>query len=85
MIPPTPIAAESNPASREVRLRTGAWYGDRMLAIPIPPSWDVGVFSPRVGKRLTDEQIGARLEAPVRQATIRELLPRQDSPCRDHR
>jgi nickel-dependent lactate racemase len=73
MIPPTPIAAESNSASREVRLRTGAWYGDLMLAVPIPPSWDVGVFTPSVGKRLTDEQIVARLEAPVRQATIREL------------
>jgi nickel-dependent lactate racemase len=73
MIPPTPITAESNSASREMRLRTGVWYGDFMLAVPIPPSWDVDVFTPSVGKPLTDKQIVARLEAPVRQATIREL------------
>jgi lactate racemase len=73
MTPPASITAESNFASREVRLRTDAWYGDRVLTVPIPLSWDVSVFAPVVRNPLTDAQIMARLEAPVRQATIREL------------
>jgi nickel-dependent lactate racemase len=56
-----------------MRLRTGAWYGDHELAVPIPPSWDVGVFMPSVRKPLTDVQITARLEVPVGQPTLREL------------
>ena len=73
MTPPTAIPAEPDSAARELRLRTGAWYGDRTLTVPIPSSWDVSVCTPSVRKPLTDVQIMARLEAPVGQATIREL------------
>src|SRR5215218_3553707 len=73
MTPPASITAESNFASRGLRLRTDAWYGDRALTVPIPLSWDVSVFAPVVRNPLTDAQIMARLEAPVCQATIREL------------
>src|SRR5215218_5875413 len=76
MTPSAPKAAEIDLASREVRLRTSAWYGDLEFGLPIPPSWEVDVITPSVSKPLTDVQITARLEAPVGQPTIREL-------CRD--
>src|SRR5918911_1191800 len=56
-----------------LELRTGAWYGDRALRIPIPSSWDVTVFAPSAGAALTDAQIVERLESPTGQLTIREL------------
>src|SRR5438067_8417039 len=71
--PPVPITADGNLAHDELQLRTGAWYGDRMLTIPFPPSWDVAVFTPKVGEPLTDAQIAERLESPTGQPTIREL------------
>jgi nickel-dependent lactate racemase len=73
MIPPTLIDAQPDFSTRELRLRTGAWYGDLTSALSTPPSWDVGVFMPSAGKPLTDAQIMERLEAPVGQPAIREL------------
>ncbi|MDQ3913520.1 MAG: lactate racemase domain-containing protein, partial [Actinomycetota bacterium] len=67
------ITAEPNLAPGRLWLRTGAWYGDRAMAVPIPPSWNVDVHTLSTRKPLTDAQIMARLEAPVGQPTIREL------------
>jgi lactate racemase len=68
-----PITPGPHLAPGELRLRTGAWYGDRMLSLPVPPSWHVSAFTPGVGVPLTDIQIAEQLESPVGQPTIREL------------
>jgi nickel-dependent lactate racemase len=60
-------------APSEVGLRTGAWYGDRTLQLPVPSSWRVNIITPNVGKSLTDSEIAEQLESPVGQPTIREL------------
>jgi lactate racemase len=67
----------TNPAahSREsasLTLRTAAWYGDRLVDLELPNSWDTSVFSPRTDGVLTDEEISQRLESPVNQRPIRE-------------
>ena len=73
MNPPTPITPEPNLTPGELRLRTGAWYGDRLLTVRLPPSWNVEVFTPNVGVPLTDAQITQRLEAPVGQPPMRQV------------
>lgn len=70
-----PLLLEPRPkaAGAELRLRTGAWYGDRALRLPIPPSWQVDHHWPRLGRPLSDAEIAERLESPVGQPPIREL------------
>ena len=68
-----PLASESPLVAGELWLRTGAWYGDRKLRLPVPSSWHVKVYAPDAGMPLTDTQISEQLESPVGQATIREL------------
>jgi nickel-dependent lactate racemase len=73
MTHPAPITSEPKLAPGELRLRTGAWYGDRLVTVHVPPLWDIEVFTPNVGASLTDAQIAQRLESPVGQPPIREL------------
>ena len=73
MSPPTPVTPAPNLPAGELCLRTGAWYGDRLLTVRLPPSWNVEVFTPQVGVPLTDAQITQRLESPVGQPPIRQL------------
>jgi lactate racemase len=68
-----PIAPDLYRAPGELRLRTGAWYGEQMLRLPVPRSWHVNIFTPNGGVPLTDAQIAERLESPVGQPAIREL------------
>jgi nickel-dependent lactate racemase len=58
---------------RAIHLRTGAWYGDHPLVLPIPDGWDLVQHWPPAMTPLTDEMIAARLEDPVDQPPIREL------------
>ena len=58
------------PAS--LTLRTAAWYGDRLVDLELPNSWDTSIFTPSTGRVLTDEEISRRLESPVNQRPIRE-------------
>jgi nickel-dependent lactate racemase len=67
------MALGQHPAPGELRLRTGVWYGDHMLRLPVPPSWQLKVFTPNAGVPLTDAQIAEQLESPVGQPTIREV------------
>jgi nickel-dependent lactate racemase len=60
-------------APGELRLRTGAWYGEQMLRLPVPRSWQVNTFTPNGGVPLTDAEIAERLESPVGQPPILEL------------
>jgi nickel-dependent lactate racemase len=54
-------------------LRTGAWYGDRVLELELPSSWQVSTFWPRTPAPLSDAELAAAFEAPVGQPPIREL------------
>ena len=40
-----------------IQMRTGAWYGDSQLEIPVPNNWDVSVLNPQTPPPLTDAQI----------------------------
>src|SRR5437588_10694229 len=53
MSAPTPMTPTPNLTPGELHLRTGAWYGDRLLTVGLPPSWHVEVFTPDVGVPLT--------------------------------
>lgn len=57
----------------EIQLRTAAWYGDELFALPVPPEWDVTVFRPRTPPPLTDAQIEQVLESPCGQPPLRIL------------
>ena len=61
-------------------LRTGAWYGDKLLALEFPPDWDVAVFWPATPPPLTDEQILERLEQPVGQLPLPQLVQGKSRP-----
>jgi lactate racemase len=54
-------------------LRTGAWHGDRPLALPFPGDWDVTTWWPATPPPVTDDQIVRALDQPVGQPPIREL------------
>ena len=56
-----------------VRLRTGAWYGDRVLELEVPKNWQVLTFWPRTPSPRSDAELAAAFEAPVGQPPIREL------------
>src|SRR5215218_7305004 len=77
-----PIVRAPNPSSpsSHVGLRTGAWYGDEILSVSLPSSWDVTVYRPTTGPPLTDTQILERLEAPAGQPPLRELCKGKKRP-----
>src|ERR1700693_110940 len=56
-----------------LRLRTAAWYGDHVVTVPLPATWQVAVFRPQPLPALTDGQIAERFETPAGQARLREL------------
>ncbi|HWR53692.1 MAG TPA: lactate racemase domain-containing protein [Bryobacteraceae bacterium] len=57
----------------ELRLRSAAWYGDRLIRLALPADWSVNVVWPRTPPPLTDDQISAALAAPIGQAPIKDL------------
>ncbi|MBV9126124.1 MAG: DUF2088 domain-containing protein, partial [Planctomycetes bacterium] len=69
----SPIVPVLSYAPGALRLRTGAWYSEQVLQLPVPRHWQVNLFTPKEGEPLTDAQIAERLESPVGQPAIREL------------
>jgi nickel-dependent lactate racemase len=59
--------------TRELRLRTGAWYGDGDIGLPLPTEWTVETLWPSTPAPLTTGEIEAALLHPVGQPPIREL------------
>ncbi len=59
--------------SNALTLRTAAWYGDRLVTVAVPASWQVTVLAPPSASALTDAQISERCESPAGQPPIREL------------
>lgn len=64
----------------EEYIRTGAWYGDRLIRLGFPAEWDVTVLRPRTPPPITDGQILEALEHPVGQPPIRELCRGKSRP-----
>jgi nickel-dependent lactate racemase len=46
-------------------LSTAAWYGDRLLTIGLPSTWDLTVHWPRTPNELSDAEIRAAILEPV--------------------
>jgi len=68
------MAGDGEPgALSELALRSGAWYGDRMIALDIPSSWHLRTFWPQTPRPLSESELVAAFEAPVGQPPIREL------------
>lgn len=54
------------------RLRTGAWYGERSIAIEFPAGWEVAEHWPHPPPPLDEASIRARVERPIGQAPLRQ-------------
>lgn len=59
------------PATVELAVRLGAWYGDQERILEVPASWDVEVLAPSTPPPITDAEIRAAIENPVGQAPLR--------------
>lgn len=60
-------------AEQSRSMRTGIWYDDCSLNLEFPPTWDVTTLWPVTPPELTQAQIVAGLEHPVRQPPLRIL------------
>lgn len=56
-----------------VTLRCGAWYAEQPLTLRLPSRWQVSVLSPTTLPGLSEQEIGARVRAPIGQAPLRDL------------
>lgn len=54
-------------------LSTAAWYGDRLLDLGLPATWEVIVHLPTTPDPLTDDEILRTLRAPVGQSELATL------------
>lgn len=59
--------------SPTLQLRAGAWYGDYEIELAFPDHWTVETFWPHTPDPLTEEELEACLEHPVKQPPLREL------------
>jgi lactate racemase len=72
---------ESRPSqTRTLSVRTAAWYGDRDLELPMPSSWSLRVHRPGAAADLTPDEIRARLDHPLGQASLSELARGKSRP-----
>ena len=61
-------------------IKTGAWYGDTQIDIPIPPDWDVNVLWPATPPPLTAPEMVRILDQPVGQASLTEICRGKSRP-----
>jgi nickel-dependent lactate racemase len=66
--------------SSTLSLRTGAWYGDRLIELEIPPYWDVNIVRPNTPVPLTKKQIEINLLNPTGQDSIKNLCKGKSRP-----
>ena len=67
-------------ATTELHLRTRAWYGERVVTVPVPRSWDVTLFALTPRAPLSDAEIVQRLETPAAQRPLRDLARGKSRP-----
>ena len=63
------LAAETSRLS-SVKLKTGIWYGERLIDVDFPPNWQVEAYWPDTPAPLTEAEIEARMDDPVGRPTI---------------
>jgi lactate racemase len=61
-------------------IKTGAWYGDRQIDLPIPAGWEVNVLWPATPPPLTVAEMASLLDQPVGQVSITELCQGKSRP-----
>jgi nickel-dependent lactate racemase len=59
--------------NQTVRVRSGAWHGDKERSLSFPAKWDICVCPPKEAPALTDEQIQSVLDAPVGTPPLEQL------------
>ena len=57
----------------EIRLRVGAWYEDREIALPVPDDWDVDIRRPATPAPICEAEIERALLQPVAQRPLSEV------------
>ncbi|MGH9076860.1 MAG: lactate racemase domain-containing protein [Acidimicrobiales bacterium] len=67
---PTEVLGEA----RLLNLGSGAWHGDRSLAVLLPSQWSVKVHWPATPPEITDDEIRRCLDQPVGQPPLRRLV-----------
>jgi nickel-dependent lactate racemase len=65
---------------KSIPLRTGVWYGDELVELPIPAGWDVQLLSPATPPPLACADIEALLDRPIGQASVTELCRGKSRP-----
>lgn len=60
-------------ALTRISVRTGAWHGDRPLALDFPTTWHVRAWWPRTPAPLSDEQLRRCLASPVAARPLRDV------------
>lgn len=64
----------------EIRLRTGAWYRDAQIELPVPPGWEIEYRRPATPAPLSAAEIESALARPVGQRPLRELAAGRQRP-----
>jgi lactate racemase len=57
----------------KISIKTGAWYGDAQIDLPVPSGWEVNVLWPATPTPLTTEEMASILEHPVGQLPLAEM------------
>ena len=52
-------------SNKRVTVRSGAWFGDREVALNLPPSWEVNVLAPEEAPKMGEAQIEAAFARPI--------------------
>jgi hypothetical protein len=58
---------------KTVEIFSGAWHGDRPLALTFPESWDVQVIGANPGPQLDSAAMKAKIQSPIGTARLAEL------------
>lgn len=63
-----------------ISLRTGVWYGDRQIDLPIPSNWDVKIQWPDTPPPLSTEKLKEILDHPAGNATLNTICRGKSRP-----
>jgi nickel-dependent lactate racemase len=64
----------------KISIKTGVWYGDALIDLPVPSGWEVKVLWPATPPPLTTEEMAVILEQPVGRVSVRELCKGKSRP-----
>ncbi|MFC1716863.1 lactate racemase domain-containing protein [Candidatus Poribacteria bacterium] len=57
----------------EVKITTGAWYGDKEVTLSFPDNWDISVYGSKGAEALDDSEIAATFAKPIGTKRIEQL------------